>query len=87
MTINIEQLKRKIIYRSNYRGTKEMGILLCSFVESIVDNLNEKELQNLLNLLNVDDENLYKFKKGIKINTNIENNKITKLFKNYVYTK
>ena len=62
-------------------------ILLCSFVRSIVDNLNEKELQNLLNLLNVDDENLYKFKKGIKINTNIENNKITKLFKNYVYTK
>ena len=24
MTLNIDQLKKKIIYRSNYRGTKEM---------------------------------------------------------------
>ena len=87
MTINIEELKRKIIYRSNYRGTKEMGILLCSFVESIVDNLNEKELQNLLKLLNVDDENLQKFKQGIKINPTIEDNRITRLFKTYVLKK
>tara|TARA_B100001123_G_scaffold419988_1_gene525796 strand:- start:90 stop:353 length:264 start_codon:yes stop_codon:yes gene_type:complete len=87
MSLNIEKLKKKIIYRSNYRGTKEMDRLLCSFVSSIVDNLDENELKNLLNLLNVDDENLYNFKLGKKININIENNKITKLFKDYIIAK
>ena len=28
MTTDIDQIKRKIIYRSNYRGTKEMDKLL-----------------------------------------------------------
>tara|TARA_B100000029_G_scaffold456076_1_gene483809 strand:- start:42 stop:305 length:264 start_codon:yes stop_codon:yes gene_type:complete len=87
MSLNIEELKKKIIYRSNYRGSKEMDRLLYSFVCSIIDNLNENELQNLLNLLNVDDENLYNFKLGKKININIDNNRITKLFKNYIFVK
>ena len=87
MSFNIEELKKKIIYRSNYRGSKEMDRLLYSFVCSIIDNLNENELQNLLNLLNVDDENLYNFKLGKKININIDNNRITKLFKNYIFVK
>ena len=64
-----------------------MDRLLCSFVSSIVDNLDENELKNLLNLLYVDDENLYNFKLGKKININIENNKITKLFKDYIIAK
>ena len=87
MSLNIEELKKKIIYRSNYRGSKEMDRLLYSFVCSIIDNLNENELQNLLNLLNVDDENLYNFKLGKKININIDNNRIAKLFKNYIFVK
>ena len=28
MNFNIDELKKKIIYRSNYRGTKEMDKLL-----------------------------------------------------------
>jgi len=87
MTLNIDELKKKIIYRSMYRGSKEMDILLSSFVRTIIDNLNENELQNLLNLLNIDDENLQKFKHGKKINIYIENNRITKLFKNQDYKK
>ena len=43
--------------------------------------------KNLLNLLNVDDENLYNFKLGKKININIDNNRIAKLFKNYIFVK
>ena len=49
MSLDIDELKRKIIYRSNYRGTKEMDILLSSFVESIISQLNKEELENLLN--------------------------------------
>ena len=87
MSLNIAELKKKIIYRSNYRGTKEMSILLRSFTRSLVDSLNKKELQNLLDLINIDDENLYNFKNGINTNKNIEDNRITKLFKEYIYRK
>ena len=87
MSLDIDELKRKISYRSNYRGTKEMDILLSSFVEGIIDQLNKEELENLLNFLNIDDENLYKYKQGIKTEVQVSENKITMLFKDYIYKK
>ena len=87
MSLDIDELKRKIIYRSNYRGTKEMDILLSSFVESIIGQLNKEELENLLNFLNIDDDNLYKYKQGLKTEVQVSENKITRLFKDYIYKK
>ena len=87
MSLDIDELKRKIIYRSNYRGTKEMDILLSSFVESIIRQLNKEELENLLNFLNIDDDNLYKYKQGLKTEVQVSENKITRLFKTYIYKK
>ena len=87
MSLDIDELKRKIIYRSNYRGTKEMDILLSSFVESIINQLNKEELENLLNFLNIDDDNLYKYKQGLKTEVQVSDNKITRLFKDYIYKK
>ena len=87
MSLDIDELKRKISYRSNYRGTKEMDILLSSFVEGIIDQLNKEELENLLNFLNIDDENLNKYKQGLKTEVKVSENKITRLFKNFIYKK
>ena len=87
MSLDIDELKRKIIYRSNYRGTKEMDILLSSFVKSIISQLNKEELENLLNFLNIDDDNLYKYKQVLKTEVQISENKITRLFKDYIYKK
>tara|TARA_B100000686_G_C16213706_1_gene676737 strand:- start:39 stop:302 length:264 start_codon:yes stop_codon:yes gene_type:complete len=87
MSLNIHDLKNKIFYRSSYRGTKEMDILLKSFVKDIIDNLNANELNNLLDLLKIDDVNLYKYKQGLKTELKLPENKITKLFKNYNYKK
>ena len=84
--INITDLKKKIIYRSNYRGTKEMDKLLGSFTNKYIDTLNDKELLYLCDLLDFDDENLYKFNKGKETTIDINSNKVTELFKNYVYT-
>tara|TARA_B100000029_G_scaffold233742_1_gene231019 strand:- start:896 stop:1156 length:261 start_codon:yes stop_codon:yes gene_type:complete len=84
MTLNTEELKRKILYRSSYRGTKEMDILLLSFVKSIFDKLSKDELNDLLNLVNIDDDNLYKFKNGLKTDIEIDKNYISKLFRNYI---
>ncbi len=83
MSINIDDLKKKIIYRSNYRGSKELDLLLSSFSKQIINNLNDEELNDLFNFLGLDDENLYKFYNGIKTSVIIKNNKISKLFKNF----
>ena len=87
MTLNISDLKNKIIYRSSYRGNKEMDILLKSFVLNVIDTLNTDELQNLLNLLNIDDDTLYKYKNGIETEIKLSENRISRLFKNYNYKK
>ena len=86
MTINIKDLKNKIIYRANYRGTKEMDKLLGSFTRKYINLLNDDELSLLCDLLDCDDENLYKFNQGLKLTAKIEDNKVSKLFKDYIYT-
>jgi antitoxin CptB len=87
MIINIKDLKNKITYRSNYRGTKEMDKLLGSFTRKYINDLNESELLLLSDLMNMDDENLYSFKNGQNTSIQIKENKITELFKNFVYKK
>ena len=39
MISNKQNLINKIIYRSQYRGTKEMDIFVSGFVKSIIDSL------------------------------------------------
>ena len=62
MRLNKEELINKIIYRSSYRGTKEMDSLLKSFVKSIIYDLNYEELLKLNEFVNLDDETLYKIR-------------------------
>ena len=59
--INNNSLINKIIYTANYRGTKEMDILLGKFVNKYVQNLNNKDLIELYNFLKLEDEIIYKF--------------------------
>ena len=81
--MKIDQLKKKIIYRSNYRGTKEMDKLLSAFTTRYIDTLNEIDLVDLEKLLNIDDTNLYNFYNGLKTEIGFEKNKINNLFKNF----
>ena len=87
MSINTDELKKKIIYRSTYRGTKEMDDLISSFSKKIINDLDNDELINLCNLLDLDDENLYKLNQGFSTSINIEENKVTKMFKDYKHKK
>ena len=86
MTINIKDLKNKITYRANYRGTKEMDKLLGSFTKKYIDKFNEQELNLLCDLLDCDDENLYKFNQSQNVTIELKSNKVTEMFKNYIYT-
>ena len=85
MTADIEQIKKKIIYRSNYRGTKEMDKLLGAFTSRYINELNYEDLNELIKLLEIDDNNLYNFYNGLNTNIKFEDNKINKLFKNFKY--
>ena len=58
---NKDILKKKILYRSKHRGIKEMDLLLGNFVTKFINTLNEKELNELKSLLNIDDKILYKW--------------------------
>ena len=85
MNSNIEQLKKKIIYRSNYRGTKEMDKILGAFTKKYINKLNDQDLFDLEKLLEIDDNNLYNFYNGIKSDIKFVDNKINLLFKNFKF--
>jgi antitoxin CptB len=85
MILNIEQLKKKIVYRSNYRGTKEMDKLLGAFTKKYIDELSNDDLTDLEKLLDIDDANLYNFFNGLTTDFRFTDNKINLLFKNFNY--
>ena len=87
MISNIEQFKKKIMYRSNYRGTKEMDKLLSAFTNKYIDKLNHSDLIDLEKLLDIDDNSLYSFYNGLKTDIKFENNNVNSLFKNFKYSK
>jgi len=83
MMINKEILKKKIIYRSTHRGTKEMDILLGNFVKKYIDKFNNDDLLDLERLLSLDDEILYRWYYDKENSDIISNNKISKMLKNF----
>ena len=76
MNPNKQNLINKIIYRSQYRGTKEMDIFVSGFVKSIIDSLSFDDLLDLDKLVNMNDEDIIKISKNEMI---FKNNKILKL--------
>ena len=85
MNYDIELLKKKIIYRSNYRGTKEMDKLLGAFTNTYIHKLDKKDLLDLQKLLNFEDEDIYNYYKGIDTNIKFEENNVNLLFKKFKY--
>ena len=83
MRLNKEELINKITYRSSYRGTKEMDSLLKSFVKSIIYDLDYDDLLKLNDLVNLDDETLYKIRTKNSKETNFSDNYIFNKFKKH----
>ena len=73
MNLNKQNLISKILYRARYRGTKEMDIFVYSFVTSIIHDLSIKELEELNNLINLNDEKI------IELSDSCKDNKKSKL--------
>ena len=87
MSFNIDQLKKKIIYRSNYRGTKEMDKLLGAFTKRYINELDKEDLKELEKLLDIDDTNLYNFFNGLDTDFKFDDSKINLMFKNFNYSR
>tara|TARA_B100001063_G_C16313128_1_gene333874 strand:- start:43 stop:306 length:264 start_codon:yes stop_codon:yes gene_type:complete len=85
MNNDIENLRKRLIYRSQYRGTKEMDKLVGSFVKSHIKIFNLSQLNELEKLLNIDDDTLYKLYNNQIDEKNLTSNDIIKLFVNYTY--
>ena len=81
--INKEILKKKIIYRSTHRGSKEMDLLLGNFVKRYIDNLNEQDLKDLHQLLLIEDDIIFGWYFEKEKTNVIKNNKISQMLKAY----
>jgi len=87
MNNEINNLKKRLIYRSLYRGTKEMDKLIGSFVQSNIDKFDDIQLKELEKFLDIDDDTLYKFYNDLPFETDIVKSEILRLFKNFEYKK
>lgn len=56
---DIENMRKRLIFRSEHRGTKEMDLLLGSFAKKHVPDFNEAELVEYEELLTHNDPDLY----------------------------
>jgi antitoxin CptB len=83
MTNKLEILKKRLIYRASYRGTKEMDILLSSFVNKYINKLDEINLLELEIFLNFEDEVILNFYNHNIIEKKIDDNKVSSLFKKH----
>jgi antitoxin CptB len=87
MNNDITNFKKKLIYRSQYRGTKEMDKLIGSFVETNINSLDSNDLMDLEKFLDIDDDTLYKFYNNLINEDTLFNTKVGKLFKSFNYKK
>ena len=80
---NNNDLKKKILYRSTHRGTKEMDLLLGTFAKKNINLFDELDLKDFYNLLKKEDHIIYDwyFNKGV--NKLIDANKLTILLKKF----
>ena len=83
MNNKLEIFKKKLIYRAGYRGTKEMDILLSSFVNKYINDFDENLLAELEKFLDFEDEIILNFYNFNIIEKEIDQNKISRIFQKF----
>ena len=83
VTNKLEIFKKRLIYRASYRGTKEMDILLSSFVNKYINEFDYTYLAELDKFLNFEDETIINFYNYNIIEKKIDKNKVSKLFRSH----
>ena len=83
MNNKLEIYKKKLIYRAGYRGTKEMDILLSSFVNKYIDNFDKNLLDELEKFLNFEDEIILNYYQKNIVKKKIDKNRVSKIFRSF----
>ena len=83
MNNELEIFKKKLIYRAGYRGTKEMDILLSSFVNKYINEFDKSLLEELDKFLDFEDEIILNYYHHDVIKDNIDTNRVSKIFKKF----
>ena len=83
MSNKLETLKKRLLYRASYRGTKEMDILLSSFVNKYINSFDESLLDELEKFLNYEDEVILNYYNFNIVQMEIDKNKISTIFKKF----
>jgi antitoxin CptB len=79
----LENLRKKILYRASYRGTKEMDLLLRSFVKYNIDLFDIDQLNELQVFLDFEDEVISNFYYNNILTEELKKNKIIDIFKKF----
>ncbi len=79
----INSIKKKIKYRAEYRGIKEMDLLLGRFVKKYIDILTYDELIDLHQILEKDDDLIFKWYSTNYNTKDIPKTKVSDLLKNF----
>jgi antitoxin CptB len=64
MTEDQHTRRKRLRYRSRYRGNKEMDLILGAFAERYLDGLSDDELDQYERLLEADDLSVYNWIAG-----------------------
>ena len=83
MNNKLEIFKKKLVYRAGYRGTKEMDILLSSFVNKYINDFDENLLAELEKFLDFEDEIILNFYNFNFVEKKIDQNKVSKIFQKF----
>ena len=81
--VDMSNLIKKLLYRSNHRGTKEMDLLIGGFANENLNKLNSDELKEFELLLNFTDKELSSWLVDNKKNIDLENFSISKKIKEF----
>lgn len=63
---NREDRLKKITYRAHHRGTQEMDIILGGYVDDVINDLSDQELDELEQLMSEQDVDLLNWITGAK---------------------
>ena len=79
----MSNLIKKLLYRSNHRGTKEMDLLIGGFANENLNILSPEELKEFELILNFTDKELSSWLVDNKKNIDLENFSISKKIKEF----
>ena len=79
----MNNLIKKLLYRANHRGTKEMDLVIGGFANENLKKLTFEELKEFEILLNFTDKELSSWLVNNKKNIELENFSVSKKIKNF----